>query len=491
MTFVGVLEEIVACYREREAFIYRDTESGDLSSVSFEEFWTSVSSAATYWTEKRKALPQNEPFRVGIAADNSYPYFVEYLGVIAAGGVFVPLNQSFGAERVLEFAAEIGIPYMLAGAAQLADSEYAAELTAAYPPGRLLPLDEVFAASDQGEPLKELHKGEPDDTILMLLSSGTSGRSKIVEITNENLSAYPNEVFEQLRPARESGELHHYENLIVLPLFHIGGVIPIVGELARGNSLLISNARQFLQDLGTRKFEKLIVAPAMMKRILERAEKNAKVAQTLQTVREVLCLGAAMSPVLIQALHDRDILPRTYYGLTETTGTVTYRGPYRDGACCTVADFCEIKIEDEEICVRGKNVMKGYYKNPEATAEAIRDGWFHTGDLGRIDEDGYLYVTGRRKNIIVLSNGENVSPEVLEDKLYACPLIDECVVCADGEEIAANIFSVAAAADEAKAEEIRAFVKQLNRTLPRVEQIQKLNLSAEELPKNSTGKLLR
>lgn len=491
MTFVGVLEEIVACYREREAFICRDTESGDLSSVSFEEFWTSVSSAATYWTEKRKALPQNEPFRVGIAADNSYPYFVEYLGVIAAGGVFVPLNQSFGAERVLEFAAEIGIPYMLAGAAQLADSEYAAELTAAYPPGRLLPLDEVFAASKQCEPLKDLHKGEPDDTILMLLSSGTSGRSKIVEITNENLSAYPNEVFEQLRPARESGELHHYENLIVLPLFHIGGVIPIVGELARGNSLLISNARQFLQDLGTRKFEKLIVAPAMMKRILERAEKNAKVAQTLQTVREVLCLGAAMSPVLIQALHDRDILPRTYYGLTETTGTVTYRGPYRDGACCTVADFCEIKIEDEEICVRGKNVMKGYYKNPEATAEAIRDGWFHTGDLGRIDEDGYLYVTGRRKNIIVLSNGENVSPEVLEDKLYACPLIDECVVCADGEEIAANIFSVAAAADETKAEEIRAFVKQLNRRLPRVEQIRKLNLSAEELPKNSTGKLLR
>ena len=229
----------------------------------------------------------------------------------------------------------------------------------------------------------------------------------------------------------------------------------------------------------------------MMKRILERAEKNAKVAEILESVREVLCLGAAMSPVLIQALHDRDILPRTYYGLTETTGTVTYRGPYRDGACCTVADFCEIKIEDEEICVRGKNVMKGYYKNPEATAEAIRDGWFHTGDLGRIDADGYLYVTGRRKNIIVLSNGENVSPEVLEDKLYACPLIDECIVFGDGEEIAANIFSVAAAAEESKAEEIRAFIKELNRTLPRAEQIRKVNLSAEELPKNSTGKLLR
>lgn len=491
MRFISVLEEIVACYRERDAFLVRDAESGELKGVSFGAFWESVSRAAAYWTEKRKELPQGELFRVGIAADNSYPYFVEYLGVIAAGGVFVPLNQSFGAERVLEFAAEIGIPYMLAGAAQLADSEYAAELTAAYPPGRLLPLDEVFAASEKCEPLAELHKGESEDTILMLLSSGTSGRSKIVEITNENLSAYPNEVFEQLRPARESGDLHHYENLIVLPLFHIGGVIPIVGELARGNSLLISNARQFLMDLGVRKFEKLIVAPAMMKRILERAEKNAKVATSLETVREVLCLGAAMSPVLIQALHDRNILPRTYYGLTETTGTVTYRGPYRDGACCTVADFCEIKIEDEEICIRGKNVMKGYYKNPEATAEAIRDGWFHTGDLGRIDADGYLYVTGRRKNIIVLSNGENVSPEVLEDKLYACPLVDECIVYADGEEIAANVFSVAAAADEAKAEEIRAFVKQLNRTLPRVEQIQKLNLSAEELPKNATGKLLR
>ena len=135
--------------------------------------------------------------------------------------------------------------------------------------------------------------------------------------------------------------------------------------------------------------------------------------------------------------------------------------------------------------------MKGYYKNPAATEEAIRDGWFHTGDLGRIDEDGYLFVTGRRKNIIVLSNGENVSPEVLEDKLYSCPLIDECIVFGDGEEIAANIFSVAAATEESKAEEVHAFIKDLNRTLPRAEQIRKVNLSAEELPKNSTGKLLR
>ena len=491
MVFVDILEELVRAYPEREAFRYRDAESGEVRSVRFDRFLEDVSRAAAYWREKQKSLSPEEPFRVGIAADNSYPYFVEYLGVIAAGGVFVPLNQSFGAARVLEFAAEIGIPYMMAGEAQLADSEYAAELNAAYPAGRLLPLDRVFAESSKCEALENLYRGEEDDTILMLLSSGTSGRSKIVELTNGNLCAYPAEVFNGLHAERERGTLQHYENLIILPFFHIGGVIPIMGELARGNCIFISNARQFLQDLSARQFGKLIVAPAMMKRILERAEKNEKVAKTLDSVHEALCLGAAMSPVLIQALHARNIMPRTYYGLTETTGTVTYRGPYRDGACCTVADFCEIKIEDEEICVRGKNVMKGYYNNPEATAEAIRDGWFHTGDLGRIDEDGYLFVTGRRKNIIVLSNGENVSPEVLEDKLYACPLIDECIVFGDGEEIAANIFSVAAAAEESKAEEVREFIKELNRTLPRAEQIRKVNLSAEELPKNSTGKLLR
>ncbi|WP_314912914.1 AMP-binding protein, partial [Stomatobaculum longum] len=175
MVFVDILEELVRAYPEREAFRYRDAESGEVCSVRFDRFLEDVSRAAAYWSEKQKSLSPEEPFRVGIAADNSYPYFVEYLGVIAAGGVFVPLNQSFGAARVLEFAAEIGIPYMMAGEAQLADSEYAAELNAAYPAGRLLPLDRVFAESSKCEALENLYRGEEDDTILMLLSSGTSG----------------------------------------------------------------------------------------------------------------------------------------------------------------------------------------------------------------------------------------------------------------------------------------------------------------------------
>lgn len=491
MTFIGTLKDFVDSYSQRRAFSFRDAESGVIHAVSFAEFWKDVACAAAYWNEQQRKFGANEKFRVGIAADNSYPYLVEYFGVIAAGGIFVPLNQSFGATRVLEFAAEIGISYMVAGEAQLADSEYAAELEAAYPAGRLFPLDAVYAATKQCEPMCPLYQGVPEDTVLMLLSSGTSGRSKIVELTNENLSAYPTEIFESVYRGQESSTAHHYESLTVLPLFHIGGVIPIMEELARGNSLFLSNARQFLRDLSAQRFEKLIVAPAMMKRILERAEKHTAVAEALSSVQEALCLGAAMSPVLIQALYERGITPFTHYGLTETTGAVTYRGAYRSGASGMVAGFCEIKLENEEICVRGKNVMKGYYKNPAATAEAMRDGWFHTGDLGRIDEDGYLFVTGRRKNIIVLSNGENVSPEVLEDKLYACPLIDECIVFGDGEEIAVNIFSVAAAAEESQAEEVRTFIKELNRTLPRAEQIRKVNLSTEELPKNSTGKLLR
>ena len=133
------------------------------------------------------------------------------------------------------------------------------------------------------------------------------------------------------------------------------------------------------------------------------------------------------------------------YGMTETCGDglVNYaQAEPHIRALGKPDSHCEYKLDETgEICIRGNSVMLGYYKDPEATAEVIdKDGWFHTGDLGRIDEDGYYYITGRKKNLIILANGENVSPEELEHKLAACPAVQECIVKEKSQKICAVVY---------------------------------------------------
>ena len=147
----------------------------------------------------------------------------------------------------------------------------------------------------------------------------------------------------------------------------------------------------------------------------------------------------------------------------------------------------EYKLEDGELCMKGECLMLGYYRNPEATAEAVdAEGWLHTGDLARVDEDGYYTITGRKKNLIILDSGENVSPEELEGLLAGCEAIRECVVKANGKKIGADI-----CCEPGRQEEVRAYITQLNRTLPLYKRITAVDFSEGPLPRNATGKLLR
>ena len=149
-------------------------------------------------------------------------------------------------------------------------------------------------------------------------------------------------------------------------------------------------------------------------------------------------------------------------------------------------DSCQYKLEDGELCMRGDPVMLGYYKDPEATAEVLdAEGWFHTGDIARVEPDGYMYLTGRKKNVIILGSGENVSPEELEKLLAPCAAIRECRVCERNQRICAV---VCCEADQQDA--VRDFVTKVNRTLPLYKHMV-VEFSAQPLPRNAAGKLLR
>ena len=150
--------------------------------------------------------------------------------------------------------------------------------------------------------------------------------------------------------------------------------------------------------------------------------------------------------------------------------------------------FCEVKVDENgEICVRGGCVMLGYYKDPEATAETIdKDGWLHTGDLARVDEEGYYYMTGRKKNLIILDSGENISPEELEGIVGKCEAVKECVVKEMGKKIGVVVYC-----DEDKQQQVRDFITEANRTLPLYKRMSAVEFSTEPLPRNGAGKLLR
>ena len=131
--------------------------------------------------------------------------------------------------------------------------------------------------------------------------------------------------------------------------------------------------------------------------------------------------------------------------------------------------------------------MLGYYKDPEATAAVIdKDGWFHTGDLARVDEDGYYYITGRKKNLIILDSGENVSPEELEGMLEKCPAVQECIVKELGKKIGVVVYC-----EKEHQQTVRDFIAQMNRTVPLYKRIGVVEFSETPLPRNGVGKLVR
>ena len=213
--------------------------------------------------------------------------------------------------------------------------------------------------------------------------------------------------------------------------------------------------------------------------------------ERLNGLWDLCCSSAALDPKMLEELAANGFVVNQCYGMTETFGDGILNFTQTADHMSAVGkpdDHCEYQLDETgEICIRGNSVMLGYYKDPEATAEVIdKDGWFHTGDLGRIDEDGYYYITGRKKNLIILANGENVSPEELEHKLAVCPAVQECIVKEKSQKICAVVYC----AKEQQAE-VKDFITECNRTLPLYKRISAVEFTAEPLPRNALGKLLR
>ena len=212
----------------------------------------------------------------------------------------------------------------------------------------------------------------------------------------------------------------------------------------------------------------------------------------------IICGGAYLDPKYEEGMRDFGIDVFNGYGLTECSPAITCNRPgkFKPGSVGTPIGCCEIKINDPdedgvgEIYVKGTNVMVGYYDEPEATAEAFDGEWFKTGDYGRIDEEGFLFMVGRKKNLIVLSNGKNVSPEELEDKLMMIEYVSEVLVYEEDRKIVAEFFLNEKEYPDAR-DRIQADVNDFNRKMPLFKNINKVKVRDEEFPRTTTLKIVR
>ena len=417
---------------------------------------------------------------------NCYEFCVASFGIILAGGVLVTLNQKKTWEE-LEYELGLVEPALILNDG--IDYGCRAELEAAYGP-KLRPMD-CYKETAPGELTNCVGH---DDLMMLMFTSGTTGRSKGVMLSERNMCAslhtYSEVAENWITNRLPAGQKLPLSHMTLLPLFHMACFVCVMSYPPAGWTLnLCGDIRDFYRDLGLMHSDVMASAPMLVETVYNDM-KRGRVSR-LNGLWDLCCSSAALDPKMLLELAQNGFVINQCYGMTETFGDGILNFTQVEKHMSAVGkpdDHVQYKLDETgEICIKGDCVMLGYYKDPEATAEVIdADGWFHTGDLARMDEEGFYYITGRKKNLIILASGENVSPEELEKKLALCPAITECIVKEKGQKICAVIYC-----PEDKREEVRAFVTEVNRSLPLYKRISAVEFTAEPLPRNALGKLLR
>lgn len=374
----------------------------------------------------------------------------------------------------------------------------------------------------------------PQDTAVILYTSGTTGRSKGAMLSHANIVSNIESAVRHLE-VREG--MH---TLSFLPINHVfEQVAGILAPLSLSGTISIAESlKKIGQNLVEEHPSHVMGVPAVYRVLLGRINRNidekplsrtlfalpftrplvtAKVRKALGKNITFVSGGAALDPDIAKGMTKLGFTIVQGYGITETSPIIAAECPTKRklGTVGQVIPGVEVRIDHPnqdgvgEILVKGPNVMQGYYKRPKATAEAIVDGWYHTGDLGHLDEDGFLSIRGRMKNLIVTPNGKNVYPEEVENELLKCPFIAEVMVYGHklsdtAEEVHAIIYPDQEALDgymretdrqsmsEADVEELfRREVLEAGKRLADYKRVKRFTLRDDEFPKTTTRKIKR
>jgi long-chain acyl-CoA synthetase len=435
--------------------------------------------------------------RVGVMLPN-VPYFpVAYYGVLRAGAVVVPMNVLLKGREVAFYVGDPGAKLLLAwhdfaDPASAGADEAGAELIPVAPGD----FEKLLAGV---EPQREVAERAGDDTAVLLYTSGTTGKPKGAELTHDNLLSNTR-VSSSLAPLEADDVV-----LGALPFFHVfGQTCGLNSTVSKGGCLTLlprfdpGKALEIIQRDRVTIFQGV---PTMFGAILHHEGRDDFDTGSLR-----LCMsGGSAMPVEVMRGFEEALKCKVLegYGLSETSPVASFNHRDRErkpGSIGTPVEGVEMKVVDDdgndvpqgepgEIVIRGPNVMKGYWNRPEATEEAIRDGWFHTGDIATVDEDGYFFIVDRKKDMII-RGGYNVYPREIEEVLYEHPAVQEAAVVGVpddnmGEEVGAAV--VLKQGEHVDADELRDYVKERVAGYKYPRRV----WFCDELPKGPTGKILK
>ena len=483
----GVYDMVTRCmeqeFPDHVAIRYVAEDGKTVVEKKYREYAQDIRRMTAYL---KAEVPDIKGRRIVLLSRNCYEFCVASFGIILAGGVLVTLNQKKTWDE-LEYELGLVEPALILNDG--IDYGCRAELEAAYGP-KLRSMD-CYKETAPGELTNCVGH---DDLMMLMFTSGTTGRSKGVMLSERNMCAslhtYSEVAENWITNRLPAGQKLPLSHMTLLPLFHMACFVCVMSYPPAGWALnLCGDIRDFYRDLGLMHSDVMASAPMLVETIYNDM-KRGRVSR-LNGLWDLCCSSAALDPRMLLELAQNGFVVNQCYGMTETFGDGILNFTQVEKHMSAVGkpdDHVQYKLDETgEICIKGDCVMLGYYKDPEATEEVIdADGWFHTGDLARMDEEGFYYITGRKKNLIILASGENVSPEELEKKLALCPAITECIVKEKSQKICAVIYC-----PEYKQEEVRAFVTEVNRSLPLYKRISAVEFTAEPLPRNALGKLLR
>lgn len=463
---------------------------------------------------------------VAVIGPTTYEWIISYFGIANSGSVIVPIDAQLPAAEVCELLNRADIKMLVYDSLRKDVAAMAREQCPevehfvcmqekAHQMGDGQEGTEKPVPGQQGEKNREitwsLHRlledyagsfacePDPDKMTAILFTSGTTGKSKGVMLSHRNLT--DNAVCLDMKiPAGTVTmtllPIHHAYcfSMDILKGLYIGAVICINDSIMH----VAKNFKLFRPEI-------VLLVPMVIESLYKKLKESGGILPKKMVakaglggnLKTIVSGGAFLPPEMVSEFKEYGITILQGYGMTECSPVISTNLHWESkiGSVGKLLPNCEAKVVDGELLVKGSSVMLGYYKMPEETKETLVDGWLRTGDLGYVDEDGFVFLTGRKKNLIILKNGENVSPEELENEIGKDPLVKEVLVRETDSVIEAEIFPDLEYAKKKRIKDVpgklQEVIDKFNQGLPAYKKVHSLKVRDEEFEKTPSKKIKR